>query len=167
VAKNQSFDIESTVEMQEIDNALNQTRKELSQRYDFRNVEYELDWQKKDNQITIKAPDDFKLKAIWDVMQNRLVARKLPLKNFQPQDADDSTLGTTKQKILIQQGIPGDKAKEIVKFLKNKKLKKVQSQIQGDIVRITSPSRDDLQGVMDLLRAEDFGVDLQFRNFRG
>lgn len=166
MAKNSSFDVESKVELQEVDNAVNQTRKELSQRFDFRNIKFEIDWKRKENVILIHAPDDFKLKAIWDVLQTKLVGRKLPLKNFQPQEPDSASLGTVKQTITIQQGIPGDKAKEIVKFIKDQKLKKVQAQIQGDTVRVTSPSRDALQEVMGLLRREDFGVELQFGNYR-
>lgn len=166
MAKNQSFDVESKVEMQELDNALNQARKELTTRYDFRGIDFEIEWNKKDMFLVIKAPDDHKLRAIWDVMQNKLVGRKLPLKNFEPQDADDATLGTLRQKVTIQNGIPGEKAKKIAKFIKDKKLKKVQAQIQGDTVRILSPSRDELQNVMQLLKAEDFGIDLQFGNFR-
>lgn len=166
MAKNQSFDVESKVDPQELDNALNQARKELSQRYDFRGIEFEIEWKKKENVLVVKGPDDYKVKAIWDVMQNKLVARGLPLKNFTMQDADDAALGTKKATITIQQGIPNDTAKKINKFLKDQKLKKVQAQIQGDTVRVMSPSRDELQNVMTLLKNEDFGIDLQFGNFR-
>lgn len=166
MAKNQSFDIESKVEMQELDNALNQARKELSQRYDFKGIQFEIEWNKKDNVLVIHGPDEHKMRAIWDVVQNKLIGRKLPLKNFELQDPDSASLGTLKQRVTIQQGIPSEKAKAITKFIKDKKLKKVQAQIQGDTVRILSPSRDELQNVMQLLRAEDFGVELQFGNFR-
>lgn len=166
MAKNQSFDIESKVEMQELDNALNQARKELSTRYDFKGIEFEIDWNKKDNVIVLHGPDEHKLRAIWDVVQNKLVGRKLPLKNFEPQETDSAALGTLKQRVTIQNGIPGDKAKQIAKFIKDQKLKKVQAQIQGETVRILSPSRDELQDVMQRLREEDFGIDLQFGNFR-
>lgn len=166
MAKNQSFDVESKVDMQEVDNALNQTRKELTQRYDFRGVEFEIEWNKKDNAVAIHGPDEHKLRAIWDVLQNKIVGRKLPLKNFKLEDPDDAALGTQKQKVSIQQGISSDQAKAIAKFIKDKKLKKVQAQIQGDTVRVMSPSRDELQNVMGLLRDEDFGVELQFGNFR-
>ncbi|MEL6543815.1 MAG: YajQ family cyclic di-GMP-binding protein [Myxococcota bacterium] len=166
MAKNQSFDIESKVEAQELDNALNQARKELSTRYDFKGIAFEIDWNRKENVITLHAPDEHKLRAVWDVLQNKLIGRKLPLKNFEPQDVDSAALGTLKQRVTIQQGIPSDKGKAIAKFIKDKKLKKVQAQIQGDTVRILSPSRDELQNVMQLLKSEDFGVELQFGNFR-
>lgn len=164
--KSQSFDVESKVEMQELDNALNQARKELSTRYDFRGIDFEIDWNRKEMHLTLNAPDEHKLRAIWDVVQNKLVGRKLPLKNFEPEDVDGASLGTVRQRVTIQNGIPSDKAKKITKFIKDQKLKKVQAQIQSDTVRITSPSRDELQNVMQLLKAEDFGIDLQFGNFR-
>lgn len=166
MAKNQSFDVESKVELQEVDNALNQARKELSQRYDFRGVEFTIEWNKKENVIVLHAPYEDKLRAIWDVLQNKMVARKLPLKNFEPQAISDAALGTQKQRVTIQQGIPSEKAKAIAKFVKDKKLKKVQAQVHGDTVRILSPSRDELQNVMTMLREEEFGVELQFGNFR-
>ncbi len=166
MAKNQSFDIESTVEMQELDNALNQARKELSTRYDFKGIDFEIDWNKKENVLVLHGPDEHKMRAIWDVVQNKLVGRKLPLKNFELEDADSAALGTLKQRVKIQNGIPSDKAKQIAKFIKDQKLKKVQAQIQGETVRILSPSRDELQNVMQLLKGEDFGIDLQFGNFR-
>lgn len=166
MAKNQTFDVESKVDQQELDNALNQARKELSQRYDFRGIDFEIEWKKAENLIVIRAPDEFKVTAIWDVMQNKIVGRKLPLKNFKLEDSDDAALGSKRANVTIQQGIPSDTAKKINKFIKDQKLKKVQAQIQGETVRIMSPSRDELQNVMTLLKNEDFGIDLQFGNFR-
>ena len=113
------------------------------------------------------ADDDFKLNSLWEVVQTRLVRRNVPVKNLSRGAALPAANSTVRQEIALQQGIPTEKAKDIVKFLKDAKLKKVQASIQGDQLRVTSPSRDDLQEAMRLLREQDFGVALQFGNYRG
>jgi len=162
-----SFDITSNVDLQEVDNALNQARKEVAQRYDFKGSKASIDFDAKDSKLVLIADDNFKLNALWDIVQTRLVRRNVPVKNLTRGDAVPSANATVRQEISLQQGIPIDKARDIVKFLKDAKLKKVQASIQGDQLRVTSPSRDDLQEAMRQLREQDFGVALQFGNYRG
>jgi cyclic-di-GMP-binding protein len=164
---NPSFDITTGVDLQEVDNAVNQTQKELRQRFDFRSVDFEIDFKRGENAIVLTTEDEFKLNAIWDLLQTKLVKRKVPVKNLHPSDVETVGGGKARMNIALQQGIPGDTAKEIVKFIKDKKLKKVQAAIQADQVRVSAPKRDSLQEVMGLLRAEDFGIELQFGNYRG
>jgi uncharacterized protein YajQ (UPF0234 family) len=166
MAGNQSFDVTSGVEMQEVDNAVNNANKELAQRYDFRGVKYELELKRAEKVIQIIAPDEFKLNAIWDVLADKIVKRKVPVKNLKREDIEKHTSFAVKQTITLQQGVPMEIAKEIVKFIKDAKLRKVQAQIQGEQVRVISPSRDDLQNVMTLLRGHDFKLELTFGNFR-
>jgi uncharacterized protein YajQ (UPF0234 family) len=162
-----SFDITSTIDLQEVDNAVNQARKELGQRYDFKGSKAAIDFNRTDNTLVLSAEDAFKLEAVWDVLQTRLIRRQVPVKNLKLGEVEPSSGGTVRRTITLQQGIPTDAAKEIVKYLKDQKLKKVQGAIQSDQVRVSAPSKDDLQEVMRLLRAHDFGVELQFGNYRG
>ena len=162
-----SFDITSNVDLQEVDNALNQARKEVAQRYDFKGAKAAVDFDPKDSKLVLTADDEFKLNALWEVVQTRLIRRNVPVKNLTRGPVIPAANTTVRQEITLQQGIPGDKAKDIVKFLKDSKLKKVQASIQGDQLRVTSASRDDLQEAMRLLRDQDFGVALQFGNYRG
>lgn len=166
MAGNQSFDVTSGVDMQEVDNAVNNASKELGQRYDFKGVTYELELKRAEKIIYIQAEDEFKLNAIWDVLAGKIVKRGVPIKNLKREDIQKASSFAVRQNITLQQGVPMEIAKEIVKFIKDQKLKKVQAQIQGDQVRVISPSRDDLQSVMALLKAHDFKLDLQFGNFR-
>jgi cyclic-di-GMP-binding protein len=162
-----SFDITSNVDLQEVDNALNQARKEVAQRYDFKGSKASIEFDPKDSKLVLVADDEFKLNALWEIVQTRLVRRNVPVKNLSrgtPQAAANSTM---RQEIALQQGIPSEKAKDILKYLKDSKLKKVQASIQGDQLRIQSASKDDLQEAMRLLREQDFGVALQFGNYRG
>jgi uncharacterized protein YajQ (UPF0234 family) len=161
-----SFDVTSTVDLQEVDNALNQARKEVVQRYDFKGSKAAIEFNRTDNTITLIADDDFKMQALWEIVQGRMVKRSVPVKNLTLGDIVQGGNDTVRRVITLQQGIPIDAAKAIVKFLKDRKLKKVQASIQADQVRIASSSRDELQEVMQLLRAEDFGVELQFGNRR-
>ncbi len=161
-----SFDITSTVDLQEVDNALNQARKEVAQRYDFKGAKATIDFDQKEGTLTLAAEDTMKLAALWEILQTRLVRRNVPVKNLKPADPEPASGGTMRQVITLQQGIPTDAAKDIVKFLKDQKMKRVQASIQGDQLRITSGSKDDLQDVMRLLREQDFGVALQFGNYR-
>ena len=162
-----SFDITSNVDLQEVDNALNQARKEVAQRYDFKGAKASIDFDAKESKLVLAAEDEFKVNALWEIVSTRLVRRNVPVKNLNRGAAVAAANSTVRQEITLQQGIPSDTAKEIVKYLKDAKLKKVQASIQGDQLRITSGSKDDLQEVMRLLREQDFGVALQFGNYRG
>ena len=155
----------SNVDLQEVDNALNQARKEVAQRYDFKGAKASIDFEPKESKLVLVADDEFKLNALWEIVQTRLVRRNVPVKNLTRGPALPSANSTVRQEITLQQGIPSDAAKEVVKFLKDSK-RKVQAAIQGDQLRVTSSSKDDLQDVMRLLREKDFGVALQFGNYR-
>ena len=162
-----SFDITSTVDLQEVDNALNQARKELAQRYDFKGSKASVDFDQAESKLVLVADDDFKLNALWEIVQTRLVRRNVPTKNLTRGAAQPAANSTVRQDVALQQGIPSETARNIVKFIKDAKLRKVQAAIQGDQLRISSPSKDELQDVMRLLREQDFGVALQFGNYRG
>jgi cyclic-di-GMP-binding protein len=166
MAATYSFDVTSNLDMPEVDNAVNQARKEIAQRFDFKGSSAAIDLDQKANTLTLTAEDNFKLESVWEVLQTRLIKRNVPVKNLKRGDIETAAGSTVKQVITLQQGIPGDAAKDIVKHLKDLKLKRVQASIQGDQVRVTSPSKDDLQGAMQALRAKDFGVALQFGNYR-
>jgi len=161
-----SFDITSTIDFQEVDNALNQARKEVGQRYDFKGATADIDLNTTEKRLTLTASDQMKLNALWEIVQTRLVRRGVPVKNFKSGDPEPAAGGTLRRVIEIQQGIPIEAAREIVKFLKDQKLKKVQAAIQAEQVRVSSPSKDDLQAAMRTLREHDFGVALQFGNYR-
>ncbi len=158
-----SFDVVSKVDPQEVDNALNQTRKEIAQRYDFKGTKTEI--REEENVIHIVSDDEFKVKAVVDVLQSKLVRRGVSLKALVYGKIEPAGGGLAKQAITVQQGIDTDKAREIVKLIKDSKMK-VQSQIQGDQVRVTGKKRDDLQAVIQLLKAQDFDLPLQFVNYR-
>jgi cyclic-di-GMP-binding protein len=162
-----SFDITSNVDLQEVDNALNQARKEVAQRYDFKGSKASIEFDPNESKLVLVADDEFKLNALWEVVQTRLVRRNVPVRNLSRGAAQPAANTTVRQEIALQQGIPSDTAKDIVRFLKDAKLKKVQTSIQGDQLRVQSPSKDDLQEAMRLLREGDFGVALQFGNYRG
>ena len=161
-----SFDVTSNVDLQEVDNALNQARKEVAQRYDFKGSKASIDFDAKESKLTLVADDELKLNALWEIVQTRLVRRNVPVRNLTRGTVVPSANSTVRQEITLQQGIPTEKAKDIVKYLKDAK-KKVQASIQGDQLRVTSPSKDDLQEAMRVLREQDFGVALQFGNYRG
>src|SRR5881396_1584751 len=161
-----SFDITSTIDFQEVNNALNQARKEVAQRYDFKGATTDIALNEKENTLTLTADDDFKMNALWEIVQTRLVRRGVPVKNFKAGASEPAAGSTVRRVVTIQQGIPIEAAREIVKFIKDKKLKKVQASIQADQVRISSPSKDELQEAMRQLRENDFGVALQFGNYR-
>lgn len=161
-----SFDITSEVDLQEVDNAINQARKEVAQRYDFKGSAAAVDLDQKNKTLTLTAEDKFKIGALWEIVQTRLVRRNVPVKNLKPGEIEPASGGTVKQVFTLQVGIPTEAAKEIVKFLKDAKLKKVQASIQADQVRVQAPSRDDLQQAIARLREHDFGVALQFGNYR-
>jgi uncharacterized protein YajQ (UPF0234 family) len=162
-----SFDITSNVDLQEVDNAVNQARKEVAQRYDFKGSRAAIDLNRTENTLVLTADDEFKMTALWEILQTRLVRRGVPVKNLTPGTIERAANDTVRRVITLQQGIPTEAAKEIVKFLKDRKLKKVQAAIQADQVRVSSPSKDELQDAMRQLREHDFGVALQFGNYRG
>jgi uncharacterized protein YajQ (UPF0234 family) len=162
-----SFDITSTVDLQEVDNAVNQAKKELAQRYDFKGSRAAIDLNKVDSTIVLTADDDFKMTALWEILQTRMVRRGVPTKNLTLGEVERGASDTVRRTVALQQGIPTEAAKEIVKFLKDKKLKKVTAAILSDQVRVSSPSKDELQEAMRSLREHDFGCALQFGNYRG
>lgn len=166
MASTYSFDVTSTIELPEVDNAVNQARKEIGQRFDFKGSSAAIDFDQKAGTLTLTAEDNFKLEAVWDVLQTRLIKRNVAVKNLKRGDIEPAAGSSVRQVITLQQGIPTDAARDIVKHLKDLKLKKVQAAIQGDQLRVTSPSKDDLQGAMQALRAKDFGIALQFGNYR-
>jgi uncharacterized protein YajQ (UPF0234 family) len=166
MATTSSFDITSTIDFQEVDNALNQARKEVGQRYDFKGAKADIELSTADKKLTLTADDEMTMNALWEIVQTRLVRRGVPVKNFKVPESEPAAGGTLRRVIEIQQGIPIEAAREIVKYIKEKKLKKVQAAIQADQVRVSSPSKDDLQDAMRALREHDFGVALQFGNYR-
>jgi len=161
-----SFDITSTIDFQEVDNALNQARKEVGQRYDFKGAKADVDLNAAEKKLTLTTDDEMKMNALWEILQTRLVRRGVPVKNFKVGESEPAAGGMVRRVIDIQQGIPIEAAREIVRYIKDKKLKKVQAAIQADQVRVSSPSKDDLQAAMHALRDHDFGIALQFGNYR-
>jgi cyclic-di-GMP-binding protein len=166
MAATSSFDITSTIDFAEVDNALNQARKEAGQRYDFKGATAEIDLSATEKKLTLTTDDEMKMNALWEIVQTRLVRRGVAVKNFKVGESQPAAGGTVRRVIEIQQGIPIEAAREIVKYLKDKKIKKVQAAIQADQVRVSAPSKDDLQEAMRALRDHDFGVALQFGNYR-
>ena len=167
MATQSSFDVTSNVDLQEVDNALNQARKEVAQRYDFKGSKASIEFDQKESKLVLVADDEFKLNSLWEIVSTRLVRRNVPVRNLTRGQAQPAANSTVRQEIALQQGIPTEKARDIVKFIKDSKLRRVQAAIQGDQLRISSASKDDLQEVMRLLREQDFGVALQFGNYRG
>ena len=167
MATSASFDITSTIDLQEVDNAINQARKEVTQRYDFKGSKASIDFEPAESRLVLVADDEFKLNALWEIVQTRLVRRNVPTKNLTRGVAQPAANSTVRQEVAMQQGIASDTARDIVKFIKEAKLRKVQTTIQGDQLRVTSPSKDELQEAMRILREQDFGVALQFGNYRG
>ncbi|KAF0219781.1 MAG: hypothetical protein FD174_1794 [Geobacteraceae bacterium] len=160
-----SFDIVSKVDMQEIDNAVNQTLKEIAQRYDFKGSKSEVTLEKESNVIKVLADDDFRLKSIIDILQSKFIKRGISVKALQYGKTENASGGMVRQVITIQQGISKEKGKDINAVIKETKLK-VQSQIQEEQVRVTGKDIDDLQEVIKLLKGKDLGIELQFVNFR-
>jgi len=160
-----SFDVVSKIDLQEVDNAVNQTVKEISQRYDFKGSKSEVTLDKDASVVKVLADDDFKLKAIIDILQSKFIKRGLSLKALQYGKAEAASGSMVRQVITLQQGISKEKGKDINQAIKESKLK-VQSQIQDDQVRVTGKNRDDLQAAIKLLKEKDLEIDLQFVNFR-
>jgi cyclic-di-GMP-binding protein len=160
-----TFDVVSKIEIPEVLNAVQQAIKEIHQRYDLKDSHSNIELNEKDNKITLTSQDEFKLKAVVDILESKLVKRKVPLKGLSYGTIIPAAGSTVKQEITLQQGISTEKAREIVKKVKDSKLK-VQASIQGDFVRVSGRDRDTLQSVIKLLRESDFGIDMQFTNYR-
>ena len=160
-----SFDIVSKIDLAEVNNAIQQALKEIITRYDLKNSKSDIQLNEKDHKILLESADEFKLKAVTDVFEQKLIKRKVPLKGLTFGALIPAAGSTVRQEITLQQGIPIEKARDIVKLIKDSK-KKVQASIQGDLVRVSGRDRDSLQEVIALLRGHDFGIDMQFTNYR-
>jgi len=164
LAKECSFDVISKVDMQEVKNAINQTNKEISQRYDFRNIKTEVELE--EDIIKILTDSEFQLKSVIDILQSKLIHRKVAVKNLEYGKIENASSGMVRQDISIKQGIDDKTAKRIVKDIKGLKLK-IQAKIMEDQLRISGKNKDDLQNVIQFLKGNDYGLELQFVNFRG
>ncbi len=167
MAAQSSFDVSTGADLQEVDNAVNQATKEITQRYDFKGSKASITFDRVKATLVLVADDDFKMKALFDVLQGKMIKRAVPVKNLQLGEVLPAANDTVRREITLTQGIPQDKAKAIVKALKDHKFKKAQASIQGEEIRVQSPSKDELQEVMAFLRAQDFGLELKFGNYRG
>ncbi len=160
-----SFDVVSKIDLPEVSNAVQQAVKEITQRFDLKDSHSSIELNEKDNKILLASADEFKLKAVSDILSGKLVKRKVPLKGLQYGTITPAAGSSVRQEITLQQGIPIEKARDIVKKIKDSKLK-VQASIQGDFVRVSGKDRDTLQQVIKLLNDSDFGIDMQFTNYR-
>ena len=162
-----SFDISTGADLQEVDNAVNQATKEVAQRYDFKGSKCSIAFDRPKATLTLVADDDFRMKALFDVLQGKLIKRGVPVKNLELGEVTPAAGDTVRREIKLTQGISQDKSKAIVKAIKDKKFEKAQASIQGEEVRVQSPSKDELQEVIVFLRTQDFGIELKFGNYRG
>jgi hypothetical protein len=167
MAGNSSFDISTGADLQEVDNAVNQALKEIAQRYDFKGTHCRIEFDRPKAEIRLAADDQFRMDALLDVLRGKLIKRGVPVRNLKIPDPEPASGGSVRLTIGLVQGIPQDTAKRIVKAIKDQPFKKTQASIQGEEIRVTSPSRDDLQGVIAFLRGQDFGIELNFGNYRG
>ena len=161
-----SFDVTTGVDLQEVDNAVNQAQKEIAQRYDFKGTKVSLEFTRATNMLVLVADDDFRMRALFDVLQQKLIKRGVSVKNLTIGDIKPAGGDTVRREITLKTALDGETAKKVAAAIKDAKMKKVQAAIQGEQVRVTSPSRDDLQEAMTLLRGQDFGVELKFGNYR-
>ena len=167
MATTNSFDVTTGADLQEVDNAVNQATKEIQQRYDFKGSKCSIEFDRIKSVLLLDADDDYKLKALYDVLQTKFVKRGVPLKNMKPADVEQASGGRVRQTVTLTQGIPTDTAKQIAKDVKaHGGFKKVQVAIQGDQLRVSSPSKDELQNVIAFLKGQDYGIELQFGNYR-
>lgn len=160
-----TFDIASKIDLNEVSNAIQQTSKEIQTRYDLKDSKSSVELNEKDRKILLASSDEFKLKAVSEILGQKLVKRNVPLKGLEYGQVTQASHGSVRQEISLQQGIPTEKAKEIVRIIKDSKLK-VQASIQADVVRVSGKDRDTLQQVIALLKGKDFGIDMQFTNYR-
>lgn len=161
-----SFDVTTGVELQEVDNAVNQALKEVAQRYDFKGTNCTIDFDRAGGALKLEADDDFRMKSLFDVLQGKLIRRKVPVKNLDVGTDEPASGSRVRRVVTLKQGIPVETGRAIVKDVKDQKMKKVQVAIQGEQLRVSSPSKDSLQEVMSFLRDQDYGLELQFGNYR-
>ena len=166
MAQTSSFDVTTGVDLQEVDNAVNQAQKEIAQRYDFKGSKAAIEFKRAESLLELVADDDFRMRALFDVVQTKLIKRNVPVKNLDVGEVKHAGGDTVRREIKLKTALDGDTAKKVAAAIKDAKLKKVQAAIQGDQVRVTSPSRDELQEAIALLRGKDFGVELKFGNYR-
>jgi uncharacterized protein YajQ (UPF0234 family) len=166
MATTSSFDVTTGVDMQEVDNAVNQAQKEIAQRYDFKGANVSIEFKRAEEQIDLMADSDFRMKALFEVVQAKLIKRHVPVKNLDVGESKPAGGDTVRKEIKLKTALDGETAKKVSAAIKEAKLKKIQASIQGDQVRISGPSKDDLQEAMALLRSQDFGVELKFGNYR-
>jgi cyclic-di-GMP-binding protein len=167
MASNASFDVSTGADLQEVDNAVNQALKEIAQRYDFKGTHCSIEFDRDKAEVRLGADDEFRMDALVDVLQSRMIKRGVPVKNLKLGDLVQGTGQSVRRTVTLTQGIPQDVAKKIVKAVRDGGFKKAQASIQGDEIRVTSPSKDELQGVIAFLKAQDFGIELKFGNYRG
>ncbi len=166
MAQTYSFDVTTGVDLQEVDNAVNQAQKEIAQRYDFKGSKATIDFKRAEALLELHADSEFQMKSLFDVLQGRLIKRGVSVKNLDVGDIKPATNDSVRREVKLKTALDSDTAKKVSAAIKEAKLKKVQAAIQGDQVRVSSPSKDDLQDAMALLRGKDFGVELKFGNFR-
>ena len=166
MASQSSFDVTTSVDLQEVDNAVNQAQKEISQRYDFKGSVATIDFKRNDGILDLTAESEYRMDALFDVLQSKLIKRGVPVKNLDIGDVKPAGGDKVTRQVKLKMALDGETAKKVAAAIKEAKLKKVQAAIQGDQVRVTSPSRDDLQEAIGLLRSKDFGVELKFGNYR-
>jgi hypothetical protein len=166
MAQTSSFDVTTGVDLQEVDNAVNQAQKEIATRYDFKGSKVSIEFDRVAGKLVLIADDDFRMRSLFDVLQAKLIKRHVPVKNLDIGEIKPAGGDTVRREVGLKTALDGETAKKIAAAIKEAKLKKVQASIQGDQVRVTSPSKDELQGVMQLLRGQDFGVELKFGNYR-
>ncbi|MBC7842343.1 MAG: YajQ family cyclic di-GMP-binding protein [Gemmatimonadaceae bacterium] len=166
MADSNSFDVTTSVDLQEVDNAVNQAQKEAAQRYDFKGALVEINFKRAESKVELKTDSDMRMEALFDMLQSKLIKRGVPVKNLDVGDVKPMGGDTLMRTIGLKMSLDSDTAKKVAAAIKAAKFKKVQAAIQGEQVRVTSPSRDDLQDAIAMLRKEDFGVELLFGNFR-
>ena len=166
MAQQSSFDVTTGVDLQEVDNAINQAQKELAQRYDFKGSKSEIEFKRAEELITLVADNDFQMRALFDIVQTKLIKRGVSVKNLDVGEIKQAGGDTVRREVKLKTSLDADTAKKVAAAIKDAKLKKVQAAIQGDQVRVTSPSKDELQTAIALLRSKDFGVELKFGNYR-
>jgi uncharacterized protein YajQ (UPF0234 family) len=166
MAQQSSFDVTTGVDLQEVDNAVNQAQKEIAQRYDFKGSKATIEFKRAEGVLALTADSDFQMQALFDVLQSKLIKRSVPVKNLEIGEIKAAGGDTVRREIKLKMALDGDTAKKVAAAIKEAKLKKVQAAIQGDQVRVSSPSKDDLQEAMAMLRGKDFGVELKFGNYR-